>query len=405
MNGYIKRSMWFAIPLLGCLAITQPLRAASFDCAKALTNIEKIICVDDAISKLDEELNAAYKAALKDKKQADAIKQAQKQWVKERNGCVDADCVTRAYEVRLSLLRGTHTPLGDSAENKQSSNESSKNGLQYHFQLTKGKGVPVCDAYLERLNISTYEKPPFCDRPENDAVKGFAKLNRVPLSPADVHDLFPIVSTFMGLANQKNLDWADMNLQQRLTQTGQSRLTEAGSKSLQMNLDGGWAKMWRYAPPIDIDNDGVTDNVEVWHGSGVGGVGGRQCGESMTDKFPGLTSLRQPQVAFVVTGSNDRLDVTKTRKVFEHPARVYHLGSGNFSSDFRPIGMTMGIFKYQDIYYFDTFFDGRGDFEDKRQKDKNIANALAVFLHQDGKTSQICEYLMTDNETQHLGSE
>ena len=59
----------------------------------------------------------------------------------------------------------------------------------------------------------------------------------------------------------------------------------------------------------------------------------------------------------------------------------------------------MSVFKYQDIFYFDTFFDGWGDFECKRQKDKNIGNTLGVFLQKDGKTKQVCEYLMTDNKS------
>lgn len=71
----------------------------------------------------------------------------------------------------------------------------------------------------------------------------------------------------------------------------------------------------------------------------------------------------------------------------------------------------MGIFKYQDLYYFDTFFDGWGDFEGKRRtegtrnKSREIANTLGVFLHKSGKTKRVCEYLMTDNETQHEGDE
>lgn len=30
-------------------------------------------------------------------------------------------------------------------------------------------------------------------------------------------------------------------------------------------------------------------------------------------------SIRQPQVAFVITSNNDRLDVLKTEKIFAHP--------------------------------------------------------------------------------------
>jgi len=397
MYSYIKLSSWITATLIGLSMMAVSVQAASFDCAKAASKVEKLICGDAELSKLDEELNAAYKTALQEKQQAASVRQTQKRWIDKRNACQNTECLKNAYLTRINELNVMASAHTDTV--KQGAKDNSPNDQRYSFVLTKGNGVPVCDAYLERLNTSTYEKPPYCDRPESDVVKGFTKLNRVPLSPADVHDLFPIVSTFLGLANQKNLDWADMNLQKRLTQTGQSRLTEAGSKSLQMDLDGGWAKMWRYEPPIDIDNDGVPDNVEVWHGSIVRGVGGRQCGESMTDIRPGLTSLRQPQIAFVVAGSNDRLDVTKTRKVFEHPARVYHLDSGNFASKFRPIGNSIDIFKYQNMYYFDTFFDHWGDFENKRKNDRVAVNSLAVFLHKDGKTSQVCEYLMAENET------
>ena len=65
---------------------------------------------------------------------------------------------------------------------------------------------------------------------------------------------------------------------------------------------------------------------------------------------------------------------------------------------YRPIGPSMSVFKYQDIFYFDTFFDSWGDFECKRQKDKNIGNTLGVFLQKDGESKQVCEYLMTDNK-------
>jgi len=404
----MKRATWM---VLGWLVLGFTAQAASFDCAKAQSKVEHLICDNAEISKLDEELNAAYKTEVQDKQQADTVKQAQKQWMKERNNCADAECVERAYKARLSTLATMHTAPDVSVATKEEAKDSSQNGQQYYFQLTKGKGVAVCDAYLERLNSTEYVKPPFCDRPENDAVKGFIKLSRVPLSPADIRDLYPIISDFIGMANHKNVDWTDANLQQRLTQTGHAKLSEDSLKSMQRDLDQGVAKMWRYAPPVDIDNDGVADNVQVWHGYVLNGSGGRQCGADISDLFPSDTLLRQPQQAFVITGSNDRLDVSKTTNIFAHPKGGYRFYSKvekkwKVSSDFRPIGKSMGLFKYQDQYYFDTFFDGWGDFENKRQtvnaqiKGMQIANTLAVFLHKDGATKQVCEYLMTDNETQ-----
>ncbi len=39
-------------------------QAASFDCGKAKTRVEKLICANAELSKLDEQLSREYKAAL-----------------------------------------------------------------------------------------------------------------------------------------------------------------------------------------------------------------------------------------------------------------------------------------------------------------------------------------------------
>jgi Uncharacterized protein conserved in bacteria, putative lipoprotein len=47
--------------------------AASFDCAKANTKTEHLICDNPDISKLDEDLESAYKNALNTPTNSDAI--------------------------------------------------------------------------------------------------------------------------------------------------------------------------------------------------------------------------------------------------------------------------------------------------------------------------------------------
>lgn len=105
MSGYLKRSMQLAV--LGWMAMTLSAQAASFDCRKAGTQIEKFICADAELSKLDEQLSAAYKTALQDEKQADTVKQAQKQWIWGRNGCPTSDCLKKTYQARIHELTGT----------------------------------------------------------------------------------------------------------------------------------------------------------------------------------------------------------------------------------------------------------------------------------------------------------
>lgn len=91
------------IALVG-LALSCLTHAASFDCGKAQTQVEKLICADAELTKLDEYLASAYSAALKVDGNAASVRREQKQWVKERNGCVDASCVKNAYQSRIRVM-------------------------------------------------------------------------------------------------------------------------------------------------------------------------------------------------------------------------------------------------------------------------------------------------------------
>ena len=79
-------------------------QAASFDCARAGTKVEHLICDTPQLSKLDDELAEAYQVALTDSNWADATRHAQKAWLKERNACSDVACVNAAYDRRLTSL-------------------------------------------------------------------------------------------------------------------------------------------------------------------------------------------------------------------------------------------------------------------------------------------------------------
>jgi len=104
MNGYVNRSGWFAAALLGCLMLALSARAASFDCGKAQSKVEHLICDNPEISKLDDELASDYKTVLQDQSKANTIKREQKQWLIERNECADAGCVRETYRKRIGQL-------------------------------------------------------------------------------------------------------------------------------------------------------------------------------------------------------------------------------------------------------------------------------------------------------------
>ncbi len=79
--------------------------AASFDCSKASSATETMICEDNELSAADEQLAKAYALALKTAPSPDAVKAEQRAWVKnERSKCSDAPCLLKAYQERLSSL-------------------------------------------------------------------------------------------------------------------------------------------------------------------------------------------------------------------------------------------------------------------------------------------------------------
>jgi uncharacterized protein len=103
----------FAAALLFVI-LSNPLvgHAASFDCTKAASQVEKLICSDNELSKLDDDLSAAYRAASGDPAVADQVRRDQRQWLAARNVCRDRACIKSAYDHRLAdlhALRGlTH---------------------------------------------------------------------------------------------------------------------------------------------------------------------------------------------------------------------------------------------------------------------------------------------------------
>lgn len=92
----------------------QNVSAASFDCNKASTNIEKAICQNSELNSLDEKLASLYKS-IKSKYPtyiAENLTFHQKAWLKKRNtDCKDAniDCLGVAYKYWIGILEDTAT--------------------------------------------------------------------------------------------------------------------------------------------------------------------------------------------------------------------------------------------------------------------------------------------------------
>lgn len=91
--------------LLGLALSTSQADAASFNCAKASSWVEKTICADAGLSKLDDQLGHQYQAALRKTTNAAALRQSQRGWLTdERDSCTTQQCLTQVYQTRLRLL-------------------------------------------------------------------------------------------------------------------------------------------------------------------------------------------------------------------------------------------------------------------------------------------------------------
>lgn len=107
----MKRIAWVTFGLLaGALA-----NAASFDCGKAQSKVEKLICDSHQLSALDENFDKLYKAA-QDNYNPDEKQQLvseQKQWLKNsRNKCSDEPCLVQTYSSRIESIKSIR-PIND----------------------------------------------------------------------------------------------------------------------------------------------------------------------------------------------------------------------------------------------------------------------------------------------------
>jgi uncharacterized protein len=131
LRNIIYISLWF--PLAGF--------AASFDCNKASTSVESLICSNTDLSLADEEMASVYKKA---KQVNPEITISQKAWLKQRNACKDAVCLRTAIAERTKILTAMLSNSGQPAKdiNQSISKVSYKcdDGRNFTIEFITAKG-------------------------------------------------------------------------------------------------------------------------------------------------------------------------------------------------------------------------------------------------------------------------
>ena len=102
LRGTLRFLPWMVFCVL-CTSAT----AASFECGRASSHIEKLICLDYRLSDLDSELAAVYADMRAQPSAKSEMQTEQRKWLAVRNRCASFSCVRDAYIDRLSALSPT----------------------------------------------------------------------------------------------------------------------------------------------------------------------------------------------------------------------------------------------------------------------------------------------------------
>lgn len=103
MVNIINRKSLLILSMMAC----STSYAASFDCNKASSDVEKIICSDHKLSRLDDYLSQNYKIAMgpnMPEESKSKIIKSQIDWINKRNACTDGQCIERMYSKQMDYL-------------------------------------------------------------------------------------------------------------------------------------------------------------------------------------------------------------------------------------------------------------------------------------------------------------
>lgn len=132
----MKKLSLVTLSVLGVCILSSNANSASFDCNKAATWVEKAICKDSELSKLDEVMATKYKDELADgsayedsKAYRAGVIDNQRTWLTfQRNTCKTKECLAREYKERIEE-KAYYGVAWDYASELSSSDLPSKNAF------------------------------------------------------------------------------------------------------------------------------------------------------------------------------------------------------------------------------------------------------------------------------------
>jgi len=143
--------MKFRALLIALLIATPLAHAASFDCKKASTFVEKTICANPLLGKLDDALTENYGAMLAsdlgDGPDNKNLKKEQRAWIAKRNKCTTDQCLVDLYRKRVDDVCETGVVSGVHPVCVQSSD------------IVAGPATPAAQGGLQSASTPTKDNP------------------------------------------------------------------------------------------------------------------------------------------------------------------------------------------------------------------------------------------------------
>lgn len=153
MNHKLLRFLFLA---LSC-AFTSINHAANFDCRKASTASEKLICKSAQLSELDSRLNRAFRMSIwhTNEQAIRKVKEEQRNWlIAVRDKCLDEKCLNQAYISRLEKVISVLTPQSE-GEYVVSPSEFSGQEIIFRNSLDRrGISVSACPLMVKFIDRS-----------------------------------------------------------------------------------------------------------------------------------------------------------------------------------------------------------------------------------------------------------
>lgn len=253
MYGYerfIRAARWlFVVASFGCIQA----QAASFDCSKAKTQVEKLICADTGLSSQDEALAKRFAEVARVRGINKAfLKADQRAWLKQRNTCADAKredraktpdakCVSIWYESRLRQLSPGR------------------------YRMTSGKGYSVCEAYKRTLdNLGELPGPLACPNDFLDKTPGISRPDwrEIPLD----FDLYLKLEVFQARDSHRVVwDYDPANAEKPFNQDKHPEFVRKFKEIVERN------RFRMFVVELDSDADGRTETVLRLQWEGING--------------------------------------------------------------------------------------------------------------------------------------